>query len=434
MSRRNPPAKWTLPTVVNPALRRCFVIEVPDETMHIAAFRGALLDLASGYKWADDPSHTARDVALVWRDVIDNMLDCGALMAEVDIRIKPGVPCVIQLTTDGGITWLDKANVHECAVNTINEELGASSHQPGARSQAGEQPHGAAPLPGECFGFDGTLMANSRWLIPIAVASTYTLRLSYVSGAAWDGNLTHFWTCAYGGEFLLGQCIQNYLPNDPTCPMPAEHPMRLILALPDGTYAALPLDGSEYTIPNGQPAGNYFIMVNDTELSDNQGSFGFHLDVCNSGFNHRFDFTQSDGGWALTALPWGASGQYQAGTGWVSTCNGGADKYEQVVIERNVPPGIVVKHIKFEGTINPGDNAAGINCWIFVDRGAGWVGIASVLASNWGGYLEWNGYDAAVQKIIFIMAANIHSNGTCPIGGLATMTAAEIGGAGTDPY
>jgi len=52
-------------------------LQVPNERFHIAAFRGALLDLASAYKWQDDPDHKAREVANVWKGVIANMSsDC----------------------------------------------------------------------------------------------------------------------------------------------------------------------------------------------------------------------------------------------------------------------------------------------------------------------------------------------------------------------
>jgi len=78
MTRRNPPAKWVLPITINPPARKCFTILVPDEELHVAAFRGALLSLASGYNWADDPLHKARLVARVWKDVVDNVFECGA--------------------------------------------------------------------------------------------------------------------------------------------------------------------------------------------------------------------------------------------------------------------------------------------------------------------------------------------------------------------
>lgn len=78
MARRNPPARWTLPEIVNPPTRKCFTILVPNEPYHIAAFRGALLNLASAYNWQDDLDHTAKDVANVWKSVIVDVTACGS--------------------------------------------------------------------------------------------------------------------------------------------------------------------------------------------------------------------------------------------------------------------------------------------------------------------------------------------------------------------
>lgn len=77
MPRRNPPAKWMLPDVVDPPDSICMSLQVPNNRYHIAAFRGALWNLASAINWADDIDHTAKEVAQVWRNVIDNMgADC----------------------------------------------------------------------------------------------------------------------------------------------------------------------------------------------------------------------------------------------------------------------------------------------------------------------------------------------------------------------
>lgn len=112
MARRNPPAKWVLPEVINPDTTRCFIINVPNERFHVAAFRGALLDLAAGYKWQDDPDHKAKDVALVWRGVIDNMEDCG--VTDFDVRQNEEEPCKLDKSTDGGETWTQFANLQLC--------------------------------------------------------------------------------------------------------------------------------------------------------------------------------------------------------------------------------------------------------------------------------------------------------------------------------
>lgn len=85
MNRKNALAKWTLPTIVHPETTKCIQIEIPDEQFYIAAFRGAMLHLQEAYKWADDEAHTAKQVALVWRDIIDNM-DFGCGVPDDDCR------------------------------------------------------------------------------------------------------------------------------------------------------------------------------------------------------------------------------------------------------------------------------------------------------------------------------------------------------------
>jgi len=73
MSKRYPRAKWVLPNVVDPTTSVCYTVPVPNEKFHIAAFLGALQDLGSATQWADDEAHTAKEVAQVWRDIIDEL-------------------------------------------------------------------------------------------------------------------------------------------------------------------------------------------------------------------------------------------------------------------------------------------------------------------------------------------------------------------------
>jgi hypothetical protein len=103
MPRRNPPAKWVLPATVNPVNRRCIKISVPDDPAHIAAFRGALLALASAYNWGDDLAHTARSVALVWRDILDNSLNWGCDGVQTIIQFDD--LCGLKWSYNGGDTW-----------------------------------------------------------------------------------------------------------------------------------------------------------------------------------------------------------------------------------------------------------------------------------------------------------------------------------------
>jgi len=113
MSRKNPPAKWVLPDVVDPAGRKCIMVQVPDNAYHIAAFRGAMLALASAYNWSDDIAHTAKEVALVWRDIVDAMEWGCEVSGLIDVRQNTESPCILEKTADGD-TWEEFANIQLC--------------------------------------------------------------------------------------------------------------------------------------------------------------------------------------------------------------------------------------------------------------------------------------------------------------------------------
>lgn len=111
MARKPERAKWALPEVVDPEDRLCFTIQVPNERMHLAAFRGALWNLASAVNWADDPEHTAKDVANVWKQIYDEVEAC--LMAVTDVRQNEESPCILEKQIDGG-DYVEFANLQLC--------------------------------------------------------------------------------------------------------------------------------------------------------------------------------------------------------------------------------------------------------------------------------------------------------------------------------
>lgn len=113
---RNPPAKWTLPETINPPERLCITVQVPNDPFHVAAFWGAMLSLSSAYKWADDPEHKAREVALVWREIIDDMVNAGwdNCTMPFDVRQNEENPCTLE-KTENGVDWDAFANLRLCA-------------------------------------------------------------------------------------------------------------------------------------------------------------------------------------------------------------------------------------------------------------------------------------------------------------------------------
>jgi hypothetical protein len=86
-------------------------INVPDDPYHIAAFRGALLTLASANNWANDSAHTAKDVAAVWDEIYQEVSDC--IMGLMDVRQNTELPCKLEKTEDGE-TWEEFADLQLC--------------------------------------------------------------------------------------------------------------------------------------------------------------------------------------------------------------------------------------------------------------------------------------------------------------------------------
>jgi len=269
MSRRNPPARWVLPAVIDPPRRRCFQIEVPDEPQHIAAFRGAMLDLASAYKWADDPLHKARLVADVWKRVITNMRSCDPIPApdragttledfmSQTIRISPDDPCVIQMWCIDH--WEDWYDPRPC--------IGPSVVQPG---------DGGELANGRCLNFSAVMPASGKWLLPVQVSTGDVITVTNSQGVSSDGGITD-WFCADGGQYLLGACtgLTTLLGGDP---IPTLAHNRLIMALDGGPY----LDGynRSQAVPAGLTDVNLIFQVNDSSLAGNDGSLSFDVQVC----------------------------------------------------------------------------------------------------------------------------------------------------------
>jgi len=109
MSKRYPRAKWPLPDIVHPENSVCYRVLVPDNTYYISAFMGSLATLGSAISWADDSGHTAVEVANVWREIADNLEECGIM----DVRQGLEDKCILEKTTDNE-TWEQFADLSLC--------------------------------------------------------------------------------------------------------------------------------------------------------------------------------------------------------------------------------------------------------------------------------------------------------------------------------
>lgn len=266
MSKRFPRAQWTLPTVIDPPTRLCVVVPVPDERFHRAAFWGAMLDLASAYKWQDDVAHRARMVALVWRDIVDNLTysDCapkptpGAITLEdtlsSQIRISPDDSCIIQMwCIDHWEDWYDPRN---CIATGAGQ----------ARARDGEQ-----PPPGSTAQYCQTVQANVAYLYPVQVNAGDVITVDDLGGA-WSHmrfGLLSQWYCPDGSTYALGDC-GGASTTDAGNPLPAE-PDMLLLAYIAGTYYPLRV-GSPLNVPAGVVNENMLLVPNTADPTIAQGS------------------------------------------------------------------------------------------------------------------------------------------------------------------
>jgi len=80
---------FRLPAVINPPTR-CLSIDIPDEPNHLAAFWGALQELAYWFSWERDDAHTGKQVSALWFDIIQAAHD----------RFYSDNPCGNELTDD----------------------------------------------------------------------------------------------------------------------------------------------------------------------------------------------------------------------------------------------------------------------------------------------------------------------------------------------
>lgn len=326
MARRNPPAKWVLPDVVDPD-RLCIQIEVPNDPAHIAAFRGALLNLANAYRWADDPAHTAKDVALVWRDIIDNMGEWGCSML-TDVRQNDTLPCVLEKNLSG--EWQPFANLRYCPPNLrisggkiqyydegtqtwVDYPTDTGGSAPGG--QPGVQPGGDEPIPaGVCEEIILTTQGNGLMAVPFRVVPGDNVYISGVIGGwSHDGSIVSFeWTCGTGKQYAFGMC--GSVDGDDTGSIVAAYPLgRLICQYGDHFFDA---QADSFDIPVEWDEATLFLRMNDPDLSNNAGSVTAKVTVCSGAWCFEWDFTTGTQGWTLTgATARDGGGLYGTGAG-----------------------------------------------------------------------------------------------------------------------
>lgn len=66
---------YPLPVPVDDGSRLCVVVRVPNIPGHRQAFIGAVAELTHAYNWGNDSAHTALEVAYLWKNIFDEMME-----------------------------------------------------------------------------------------------------------------------------------------------------------------------------------------------------------------------------------------------------------------------------------------------------------------------------------------------------------------------
>jgi len=432
MTKRFPPERWNLPDIVNPPDSICYVVPVPNDKFHVAAFMGAIYALTWSKNWGRDDTNKAAAVSRVWQAIFDNLQFCPAPLSppnmgaggedENMIRQNPDNPCELQTSIDG-TTWCTFADFSLC--------LPAPS-QPGGGT---EQP---TPGGGEAC-YQGEILASQLWLLPTIVSTGDIIDLQTITGAGNDGTVSP-WFCPDGTTFFAGGCIGGTGGLDGSDPLPTVNHMR-ILYLIDGTY--YDAMAGPFTVPGGVANQQVDLLVNDSVLSDNAGSYQFKVCVTNNAattWSHVFDFTLSNGGWAAGIVGGTAQGTWVPGVGWQQafTANdGGGHSTRRLRILRTISPVRDLTEMTALYDFTPGttiDTSAGQN---FGSVNGG--GSSAFADTTWG---SPNGTNVATggahvhsaQNLAFFDFYVSEANTPTDAGGTLTLKRITISGIGTDPF
>jgi hypothetical protein len=343
MTRKNPPAQWVLPDVVNPPDSICITVPVPNDRKHIGAFYGALFNLTSARFWQDDLAHTAREVALVWRAIFDELVPgaCDFNVPDLidDMEYQMSI-CEQLRFQNGKLQGLCCGEWVDIAGQTLTD-IGGPDQQGDGADQPGV---------GECTVYHATFPATSTYLLPTVVNAGDTLEFSGAEGAGHDGGVSP-WHCPDGSTFFAGGCVGSGGPSG-TDPAPAINHMALI-ALIDGTYYEA--SSGTITVPGGVVNAEVVLQVNDSALGDNSGSYVVDVEVCNNAtatWERILNLTLNDYGFVGSSFPGYDGGVWTPGAGWEATDEfDGSNWARHLQIQKTWASGVTLTYQEWDYTV-----------------------------------------------------------------------------------
>jgi len=299
-------SRWTLPEVVHPPTYRKFVICVPNDRFYIAAFRGLLMELTYSKNWQRDTAHTAAEVTRVWQHALNDVIcdDCQQTIISRDEMEYIMSVCEQLRFHNGKLQGL-------CCGEWVDID-GQADSPPGGGTQPGDGTD--QPGAGDCLTYHAVMNANNRWYLPTVVNTGDVLTLSSANGAGNDGTVSP-WRCPSGDTFFAGACIGGSGGPAGGDPESTANHMEIVCSV-DGTFYRI--FDAPLTIPGGVTNGEVFFQVNDSDLTDNAGSYSFDVERCNNespGWTSVLDLEHNE----YVSFISSDYGAWSFGTGWTAT-------------------------------------------------------------------------------------------------------------------
>lgn len=429
MSKEKPRAKWVLPTTVHPAGRKCYTIEVPDDPMYLAAFRGAILNLASATQWQDDIAHTAKEVAQVWRDIYFNALrPCVKRTDPTGILQEEFMPLRIDCDCNVWITCCDGTEKQLLTAQQVQQLIDGTT--PGNAPQ---------PTPGGCQTYHNYVTGLATELVPFPVSTGDTIEIQNIDGGT-NGNNIARWNCGTGDEYFGGGCVG----------FPDTNGANRLPGVPTGTVivniAGVWYDGRAIiTVPGGISNVQPVVALNYDPTYPASGTITYDVVVCNNQivtWCHIIDFASLSGGFLPNAYGSGLqNGTWVAGSGWQNTDNvdGSGEWWRGASLQRDSIAAFTITNIEmtFDLTHGTYDSPAYWAAEVSVYNGA-WQNVAHTTAGAiangnnqvLGGPAAYSG----VTKIYIDVQASAKTTAGALDGGPVLIKQLKIQGTGSNPF
>ncbi len=300
-----------LPPNTDPEGTVCIQFEIPNDPEWIRDFCSQLVPLSQWMLWQRDADHKGTLVARRWKAALDTFMKVECGMVVTDVRVED---CLIQVQYTGSDEWITVGDIGDCStvVDAAAAAAAAQISADAAQAQAdlalalaksinqpGAVPGGDVPITtGECRDIQAVVFGNQAYIVPFRVLPGDTVQVVAYQGAwSYENSYSALWYGWNGGLFLLGTVNLYEDTSTATGVYSTRHVQTLI-----GRYGTdfLDLSNGLQTTPGptinvpGSTEYPLILQMNDTDLTDNQGSILLQIRVCSGEWCFVIDFADGD--------------------------------------------------------------------------------------------------------------------------------------------